>query len=206
MLLGHVFDHPPQSAAELRQLLRLQVAIALLPREQQGLDVTVHQIGTVFAAGADCGEDFAQIVGDEGDEIEAHGGADVADAVALLVGGIAPGGVVVVRLALPDQLAELGELPVEPLAEAGLELLDHLVRALDRLLARHAAGPARQLFEAAVDGENPCVRLLLVVLHQSCPLRAMLRRLSISLCDKAGPASSPTTRSWSPLRRPTPLG
>src|SRR5215468_9770495 len=62
MLLRHVFDHPPQAAAELRQLLRPQVAILLLPGEQQRLDVAVDQVRAVFAARADGREDFAEIV------------------------------------------------------------------------------------------------------------------------------------------------
>ena len=98
----------------------------------------------------------------------------------------------------PITLLALLQLPVEPIAEARPDLVVLGLRALQRLVARHAAGTARQLLEPAVDEECPRI-LFRVVRHQSCPVRAMLSRLSISLCDNAGPASSPTTISWSPF-------
>src|ERR1700730_5398942 len=202
---GHVFGHAAQPAAELRQLLRPQITILLLFGEQQGLEVAVDQIAAVLRAGFDRRENLAEIVCDEAGELVPHGGADVADAAAMEVGDVGGLGIAGIRRCAPlDRVVELSQLLVEPIAEPDLVFVERGLRAIECLVARHATGATRQFVEAIIDREYS--RVVGVARHQSCPVRAKLRRLSISLCDKAGPALSRTVMSLSPLRRPTPLG
>src|SRR5262245_15381548 len=106
---------------------------------------------------------------------------------------------------LADEIGQRLQLTIEPGLEFRRILRDLALGVLQRLRARNAAGASRHLLEASVDEENAGVAVGFV-LHQSCPVRAALNRLSMSSCAKAGPTSAATSTALSPLRRPTPPG
>src|SRR5262249_13217594 len=191
--------------AEFRQLLRSQITILLLLGEQESLEVAVDEIAAVLRAGFDRRKNLAEIVGDEAGKLVPHGRADIADVPAVEVDGLDRVGIAGIRqCAALDRVVELLQLLVEPIVKPELVFVNRGLRTVKRFVARYATRATRQFVEAIVDREYS--RVVVVTRHQSCPVRAKFRRLSISLCDKAGPVLSPTVMSLSPLRRPTPLG
>src|SRR5262249_17437279 len=138
-------------------------------------------------AGGNRFEHFRQIVGDECDKLKTHGRADIADLACVHGGGLSPSDVACTGLAaLLDFRNEAINLGLKPVAKTDFDLVDGELRAFQGLFSRHTASTTRHFLKIAVDEKYIGVVLGLVC-HHSRPLRADLKRLSISLWTIAGP-------------------
>ena len=98
--------------------------------------MAIDQVAAIFGTGANGIKDVAEAAGHEGKQLIAHGGAEVADVAAVLVGRLHPAGIgEAAGRGLLGERPQRIELAVDPIAKARRDLVDCRLGTFDRRVA-----------------------------------------------------------------------
>jgi len=151
-----MFGGTAQPVAELRNLVRADVPVGVLPGKVQGVEMAVDQLLVVVRAALDGRQNFAEAAGNEGHELVAHCRADVAQLATAAKCIVEQRLIAGVDSHPLNGRIEAMQFVTQPVAEVLLERIDLGPRTTDGLVARNPSRSANLLLKIGLNRKLAC--------------------------------------------------